>query len=134
MNQIYKKRFFCSSIKFEFEHDLKNYVNKNLLQIKSKFGLYLIAIKNNGEMEYYLSKPDCVKANDSSIGALNHHKNATIENPFIPFKSKSKIFYSNIFLPVESKAVPIKKFSELSLDEIGESTERRDSNIVQRRN
>lgn len=30
-------------------------------------------------------------------------------------------------------AVPIKKFSELSLDEIGESTERRDSDIVQRR-
>lgn len=30
-------------------------------------------------------------------------------------------------------AVPIKKFSELSLGEIGESQERRDLNIVQRK-
>lgn len=33
----------------------------------------------------------------------------------------------------ESRAVPIKKFSELSLGEIGESQERRDLNIVQRK-
>ena len=133
MDQIYRKRFFCSSVKFEFEHELKNYVNQYLLQIKSKFGLYLIAIKNNGDMEYYLSKPDCAKSNDTSKGALDHHKDATIEKPFIPYKSKVKIFYSNIFLPIESEAVPIKKFSELSLGEIGESQERRDLDIVQRR-
>lgn len=35
--------------------------------------------------------------------------------------------------PRESRAVPIKKFSELLLGEIGESQERRDLNIVQRK-
>lgn len=84
-------------------------------------------------MEYYLTKPDCAKSNDTSMGALEHHNDATIEKPFIPFRSKSKIFYSNVFLPVQETAVPIKKFSELSLGEIGESQERRDLNIVQRK-
>lgn len=133
LNTIYKKRFFCSPCKIEFEYQLKNYVNQHLLQIRSKFGLYLIAAKSNGDLEYYLTKPDCAKSNNTSKGALGHHKYATIEKPFIPFGTETKIFYSNVFLPVQETAVPIKKFSELSLGEIGESQERRDLNIVQRK-
>ena len=63
--------------KFIYIHELKNYVNENILKaIKNKFGIYIITETNN-ELIYHKSLADCARVNGIGKGTLSKHHEMT---------------------------------------------------------
>lgn len=120
--KIFYGKYFLSRIEFSNTNELLNYLYEHILVANSKFGKYMICEDKNG-LRYYKNLPECVRDNNSSKGCLSKHGNATRENPYIIFQSKRKFYYSNEYIPVNIKAVPIEKSSELLSGNIGESPE-----------
>ena len=120
-NNLYRNRYIITYSELKNMNELVNYINKNYLNINSKFGKYLICEDSSG-MKYYRTLTECARDNFSSKSTLSKHSNATKENPYIIRQSQRKFYYSNEYIPVNVEAVPIEKSSELLSGNIGESS------------
>lgn len=119
-NNLYRNRYIITYSELKNMNELVNYINKNYLNINSKFGKYLIC-ENSSGMKYYRTLTECARDNFSSKSTLSKHSNATKENPYIIRQSQRKFYYSNEYIPVNVEAVPIEKSSELLSGNIGEN-------------
>ena len=116
---IFLGRYIISLEEFIDTNSLQNYINSNVLKCISSFGKYLIS-ESEGEIIYYRSITDCARDNFTSKSTLSKHTNATKENPYIMKKTGNKFYFSDIYYPVNTQAVPIEESSELLQTNIGE--------------
>lgn len=118
--KIYKNRYIISKMKFTTVNDLRNYINKYILQTRSSFGKYAIIEDSHGNIQYFRTITECARNSFSSSGTLRKHTHATKDNPYIIRKNNYKFYFTNVYIPVNYGAALIEKSSELLSSKIGE--------------
>lgn len=77
----------------------------------------------NGNTFYYRTTTECLKHLGVSKSMIMKNKNATKDFPYCPKKFPVKIYFSDIYIPVKGRAVPIEESLEELSGNIGEKLE-----------
>ena len=120
-NRLFKGQYVVLREKIDNEVDLKNKVTPTLLKYVSKNlkeSKYLICEKD-GQRFYFRSVQSLVDfIGCSSRSTILKHTEATIENPYIVRNTNIKIYWSETYIPYESRSE--EESSELLLGKNGE--------------
>ena len=117
---LVRNTYTMSETKLHTEEELLNAVNKNIKKYKT--GGYLIG-EFDGNTFYYRTTTECFEHLGVSKSMIMKNKNATKDFPYCPKKFPVKIYFSDIYIPVKGRAVPIEESLEELSGNIGEKLE-----------
>lgn len=125
LNTVYKEQYIISLEKITNLNELKNFISEKYLTVrKTNKGKYLITETPEGQLIYHRTTTSCATFNGISSSMILKNPNCTKDNPYCPKKTVNKIYYSDIYFPInENTAVQVEESLELQLGNIGESPE-----------
>lgn len=120
--RIYCNKYIILTEEFSTISELKNYFYENFVKAKTTIEdiNYIVAWKDDSNLQYFRSYAACSKFVGCSAETLRNHSNATLENPYLINKTEYKYCTLKMFVPIVETAVPIEKSLELLQTNIGE--------------